>query len=45
MNFADYFPVWDKLTSGQRDTLSSYAAARRLKRGRTCITGWSSAPG
>ena len=39
MNFADYFPVWDKLTSGQRDTLSSYAAARRLKKGENLYHG------
>ena len=33
MNFSDFFPVWDKLTDRQRQTLSTYTFRRKLKKG------------
>ncbi len=33
MNFADFFPVWDKLTESQRQTLSDHARPQSVSRG------------
>jgi CRP/FNR family transcriptional regulator len=39
MNFAEFFPVWDKLTQRQKDTLSAYAVKRSIKKGETLHNG------
>lgn len=39
MNFADYLPVWDKLTNRQKDALSAFAVRRKLKKGESIHNG------
>ena len=33
MDFAEYFPIWDKLTSEQQTRIRSMAEFRRVKKG------------
>lgn len=39
MNFAEFFPFWDKLTGRQKDVLSSYAIQRKIKKGEPLHNG------
>ncbi len=39
MNFSDYFPIWDKLSPKQQETLSSCAAVRTVPKGTVIHNG------
>ena len=39
MGFAEYFPVWDKLTAPQRDKISSVTELRKIKKGTVLHNG------
>ncbi len=39
MNLAEYFPVWDKLTNRQRESLTSYSTQRKLMKGESLHNG------
>ena len=39
MEFSEYFPIWDQLTPGQRETLSSSLVSRSVKKGAVLHSG------
>ena len=39
MEFADFFPIWDKLTPAQQNTLSGSVMARSVKKGTVIHNG------
>ena len=39
MEFAEYFPVWDKLTPSQQQALAGAAALRTVKKGTVLHNG------
>lgn len=45
MDFADFFPVWDKLKDNERDKLTAYAKERRFPKGSVLHGGSSECTG
>ena len=39
MNFADYFPIWDKLTAAQQQKISESITSRRVPKGTVIHNG------
>jgi len=45
MDFKEYFPVWDRLTASQQETLAQSAGSRSVKRGTVIHNGSMDCPG